>query len=76
MLLHLHLRLDVAASEFLEPDRDDSTRGYNPGLGCVDGGWYNAATSELLDGPWNTVKEDVGEDSSDNAVSDAGGGSC
>jgi len=74
MILHLIFdpRVDIAAGEFLDPDRDDTARWNNPRLLSVEIGRDNTVSCQFPDCQWDPVEENVRCNTSNDTISDAG----
>ena len=61
MILHFifDARVDIAAGEFLDPDRDDTARWNNPRLLSVEIGGDNTVSCQFPNSQRNPVDENV-----------------
>jgi hypothetical protein len=63
--------VDVAASQFLDPDRNDTARWNDPRLLGIKIGRNYAVPCQFPDSQWDAVEENVRSDTSDDTISNA-----
>jgi hypothetical protein len=73
MMLHLvfNARVDIAAGEFLDPDRNDTARWNNPRLLSVEISGDNTVSCQFPDSQRDPVEENVRCDTSNDTICDA-----